>query len=154
MSISSCGIILNLLSLVLYLVVREDGIFCEGVLCVPNLGDGALIIWSTLGGAGVSTLGGSGFLAICSTLGGAPGFSRRDWNRVGSCRRVSNRVSPIFENGASGFGCIIDSIKSTSSNEAQYAEVTNGILVWRGKYYTVSLTLSALVEFAYTWWHM
>ena len=53
-----------------------------GVLGVTTLGYGAVILCATLGGAGVSTLGGSGLINlcvgdICTTLVGAPGLVRR-----------------------------------------------------------------------------
>ena len=75
MYIYSCGIILDFLSLELYLVAKEDGMIGAGVWCVPTLGDGELIMRYTLGGTGVYTLGGSGSLAVCSTLEGAQGCS-------------------------------------------------------------------------------
>ena len=78
MSISYCGIILNFFSLELYLVVIADGMVGAGVWCVPTLGSGALILSSTLGGTGVSTLGGTFCLAVRSTLVSEPGFYMRD----------------------------------------------------------------------------
>ena len=49
------------------------------VLCVPTPVDGTGIIRATLGGVGVSTLGGADSLTlsygdVCTTLGGAPYF--------------------------------------------------------------------------------
>ena len=51
----------------------------EGVLCVPTLLDGTLILFAILDGTGLSTLGGSGYpslcvVDVCYTLGGAPDF--------------------------------------------------------------------------------
>ena len=58
--ISYCGITLILFSHALFCVVQVYGMVGAGVLRVPTLGDGAMILRSTLGGAGVSTLGGAG----------------------------------------------------------------------------------------------
>ena len=49
-----------LFSHALFCVVQVYGMVGAGVLRVPTLGDGAMILRSTLGGAGVSTLGGAG----------------------------------------------------------------------------------------------
>ena len=100
-----------------------------GVLCAPTLGDVALILRSTLGGAGFSNFGGSVCLIVRSTLGGAPDFFRRAWNRVASCLGNSNCVSPILADGASEFVCSSASVKSAASSVARYAEDINGILV-------------------------
>ena len=83
MSISSCGIILDFFHLALYIVVRSYGMVGAGVLCVPTLGYGALILSTTIGGTRVSTLGGAGYLAclaedLCSNLGGTPGLFSQD----------------------------------------------------------------------------
>ena len=63
-------------------MVKAYGMVGEGVLCVPTLVNGALIIFNTIGGAGVSTLGGSVSRTfhvgdVCTTLGGAPGLFRQ-----------------------------------------------------------------------------
>ena len=52
-----------------------------GVSSVPTLGVGELIICATLGGVGVSTLGGDIYPTlcdgyVCTTLGGSPYFIR------------------------------------------------------------------------------
>ena len=47
----------------------------DGVFSVTTLGYGALIIFSTLVGAGVSTLGGAASLAVCYNHGVATYFS-------------------------------------------------------------------------------
>ena len=82
-SISYCGIIIYFFSLALNLVAQAHGMVSADVLCVPTLGDNELIFHATLGGEGVSTLGGSGYLAILagdvsSTLGDAQGLFSRD----------------------------------------------------------------------------
>ena len=81
MSISSCGMILIFFSHALYCVVQAYGMLGAGVLGVPTLGYGSLIIRATLGGSGVSTIGGSVSLTLCSgdvctNLGGVPGLFR------------------------------------------------------------------------------
>ena len=53
-----------------------------GVFIVPALGDVTVILRATLGGAGVSTLGGVGSPKLCggyfcTTLGGEPGLLGR-----------------------------------------------------------------------------
>ena len=63
-------------------MVRSDGIVGAGVLNVITLGYGTVILCATLGGAGVSILGGSGLINLCvgdtcTTLVGAPGLVRR-----------------------------------------------------------------------------
>ena len=50
-----------------------------GVFNIPTLGDDAVILRTTFGGAGVSTLDCDGSPSlyagyVCTTLGGAPGF--------------------------------------------------------------------------------
>ena len=80
MFIYSCGIILILFDIYLFHVVRDDGMV--GVLSVTTLGDSTVILCYTLGGAGVSTLGGAGSLklcvgALCNTLGCALCLFRR-----------------------------------------------------------------------------
>ena len=132
MYISSCGIILALLYLALYLVVWEDGMVGAGVWCVPTLVYAALTLRSTLGVARVSTLGGSVCLSVRSTFGGALGLFRRYWNRVEICLRDSNCVSPIFENGSSRFGCSIAFVDYAAASAAWPAEDMNGMLVWWG----------------------
>ena len=51
MSISSCGIIFDLFSLALYLVVHDNGMVGAGVWCVITTGDSELSLLSNLGGA-------------------------------------------------------------------------------------------------------
>ena len=55
-------------------MVKVDGMVGAGVLCVPTLGAGALIICATLGGDGYLLLRAGG---VCSTLGVAPCLSRQ-----------------------------------------------------------------------------
>ena len=78
MSIYYCGVILAFLSLALYLVVQVYVMVGEVFLCVPTLGYGALILRSTLCVSGDSKFVGAVSLVVCSTLGGAPVFFRRD----------------------------------------------------------------------------
>ena len=66
MLIPSCGIILIFFSRSLYLVVIAYGMADAGVLIVSPLGDGAVTLGTTLGGEGVSTIGGSGSHKLCS----------------------------------------------------------------------------------------
>ena len=77
MSIYCCGIILAFFSLVMYFVVRADGMVGAVFLYVPSLGYGTLILISTLGVAVFFTFGGACSLAIYYTLGGTPGLFRR-----------------------------------------------------------------------------
>ena len=71
MFISSCGIILNLFYLALFCVVQEDELVDAGVLSVPSLGYGAVILRATLGGyVSIAICVGD----ICNTLGGSPGL--------------------------------------------------------------------------------
>ena len=63
-------------------MVQADGVVGSGILYVPTLGDGALILCATLGGERVSTLGGAVSPALCSrdvcyTLVVSPGLFRR-----------------------------------------------------------------------------
>ena len=138
MSISSCGVLFDLSSLELYLVVRAYGIVSAGVWCVLTIWAGSLFIRSTLGCAWVFTLVVLVCFSVRSSLWGAPGLFRRAWNRVESCLRDSNFVSTIFANGAWGFSCSSDSVKSTSAIADRFTEDMNGILVWWGKKSTVS----------------
>ena len=78
---SSCGIIMIIFFWDLYCVVQEYGMVGAGILCVPTLGYDAVIIRATLGGVGVSTLGGDIYPTlcdgyVCTTLGGSPYFIR------------------------------------------------------------------------------
>ena len=79
MFISSCGIILVLFTWSIYCVVRADGIVGAGILIVPTLGYGAVILHATFYVTVVSTLVGVFSLklyagGVCTTLGGAPSF--------------------------------------------------------------------------------
>ena len=47
-------------------MVQADGMMGEVVLGVFTIGDGTVNIRATLGGAGVSALGGSGSLTLCA----------------------------------------------------------------------------------------
>ena len=78
MSIYSGEVIFDLFAMALYLLVQAYVNVGAGVWYVPTIGDGALIIRSTLGGAFVFTLVGDAYLTFSSTLGGAPGLSRQD----------------------------------------------------------------------------
>ena len=51
MSISSCGILFAILSLILYPVVKVDVMVGAGIWCVSTIGASALILFSTLGDA-------------------------------------------------------------------------------------------------------
>ena len=100
-----------------------------GVWCVPTLGPGALILCYNLFGTGLSTLGGAVTLSICSTLVGATGLFKPASNRVSSCLRDSNGVSPIYANVTSGLGCSSSSYMYAAASEAQYNEDMNGVSV-------------------------
>ena len=61
-------------------MIQANYMVGAGVLCLPTLGYGELILCATLGGAGVSTLGGAELPElsngdVCSNLGGALGLS-------------------------------------------------------------------------------
>ena len=115
-------------------VLREDVMVGAGVLSVPTLGDGALILRATLDSAGVSTLGDtiSPTLRagdVCNTLGGASGLFSNDLNRFASCIKVTNWVSPMRTDGASVLGYSNASVKYAAAREARSEEDINGIFV-------------------------
>ena len=101
-------------------MVREYVMVGAGILSVPTLGDGALILRDNLDGAGVSTLGGAvppKMCAgdVCTTLGGSPGLFSHDLNRVANCLRDTNWVSPMCANGVSVLVCSNTSVKYAAS---------------------------------------
>ena len=80
MFVSSCGIIIPFSNWDFYRVVQVDGMVGADIWRLPILGDGAVILHVTIGGTGVSTLGGDGsptFCAVdvCITLVCVPCFS-------------------------------------------------------------------------------
>ena len=82
MLIYSCGIIHIFFSWSFYLVVQADGMVGAGVLNVPTLGDGAVILRAILGVVEVFTLcvDVSPTLCVddvCTAIEGAPGLFRR-----------------------------------------------------------------------------
>ena len=105
-------------------VLREYVMVGAGVLSVPTLGDGALILRDKIYGAGVSTLGGALPPTICAgdvctTLGGSPGLFSHDLNKVANCLRDTNWVSPMCANGVSVLVCSNASVKYAASRGAR-----------------------------------
>ena len=130
--IYSCGIILIIFSWALYLVVLAYGTVGEGVLWVTTLVYGAVILRATLGVTGVSTLGDAVYPVlcagdVCTTIRGEPSLFIRAWNRLSSCLRSTNWVSPMCENCASGLGFSNTSIKYLVDREEQSADDIHGI---------------------------
>ena len=151
MFISFCGIILILFSWDLYIVVVVDGMVGAGVFSVPTLGDGEVILCAPLGGAESLIIF---YGDVCTTLGGETGLFRWDWNRVTSCLRAANWVSPRCENGASGLGCSDVFVKYAAAIEARSAEDINVVFVLCMNNCTVLPIRSAIVKFKYTLWYL